>query len=403
MSGPVLDDPQTLKTLAAFDLIVLPAEAQIFNVSFFSQIRKQNPDILILAYVPTVSFNNLYWSDALHIKLKKGIASSWWLQDGQGKQKSIWPNTSALNIHSGWSDYLASFVKTDILSTGLWNGIFYDEVSDGISWISPIDTNQDGKVDTASEANTNWNNAYIHLFSKTRSLVGKNPIIITNGSSNPAFASHVNGRMFESFPTPWEGDGSWTTVMNNYLSLQEKTTYPPIFILNGNTGNTGQKNNYQSVRFGLTSTLLGNGYFGFDFGTENHAQLWQYDEYGVYLGNPKTKAKNALLQSSSPSNTVSPGVWERDFEEGKVVVNTTNNTQTVRLGGKFEKLHGTQDRSVNNGSIVSRVTLSSNDGIILLRPIETITGNVFVNGSFARVFNKNGQSKRTGFFSYDST
>ena len=146
MSGPVLDDPQTLKTLAAFDLIVLPAEAQIFNVSFFSQIRKQNPDILILAYVPTVSFNNLYWSDALHIKLKKGIASSWWLQDGQGKQKSIWPNTSALNIHSGWSDYLASFVKTDILSTGLWNGIFYDEVSDGIAWVSPVDTNQDGKI-----------------------------------------------------------------------------------------------------------------------------------------------------------------------------------------------------------------------------------------------------------------
>ena len=53
LSGTTLENAATIESLASYDLIVIPAEAQSYNVPFFSEVRRQNPDIMILAYVPT--------------------------------------------------------------------------------------------------------------------------------------------------------------------------------------------------------------------------------------------------------------------------------------------------------------------------------------------------------------
>ena len=60
-------------------------------------------------------------------------------------------------------------------------------------------------------------------------------------------------------------------------------------------------------------------------------------------------------------------VWRRDFENGISLVNATATPVTVDLGGTFRKIDGTQDRTVNDGSVVTSVTLPAMDGIILLR------------------------------------
>lgn len=368
LSGSALESQATVASLAAFDLIVIPSEAQSYNKAFFPAVRALNPDILILAYTPTVSWNNAYWSDPLHAKMLKGIKSSWWLRDENGDNVSIWPNTSALDLNSGWTDYLAEFVKTDMMSTGMWDGIFYDEVMD----------------------RDDWEAGYADLFSTTRVLLGNDAIIVTNGSSAPALMPHVNGRMFETFPSTGDSVSAWTGSSRDYLSLFAKTGHDPVIVVNVNTQNTGVRTNYRQMRFGLTTTLLGDGYFSYDHGTENHAQLWEYDEYDVALGAPKGEAE----QTSS--------TWERDYANGKVVVNPSDETQTVRLGGEYEKLHGTQDPETNDGSVVSRVTLGAQDGLILLRPLEEIYKATYLNGAFARVFGRDGTTKRTGFFAYNS-
>lgn len=397
LSGTSLETSEALNELPQYDLLVLPAEAQVWNQDFFAHARSINPDIVILAYVPTSHWNDI-WTDSLHNELYSGIQSSYWLRDGSGNQISTWPGTRAMNIASGWNTYLADFVHEEIMSTGLWDGIFYDDVNSSISWLGSVDTDNNGSNDSASTADNNWRSGYTTMFSRTRSLEGSNTIIITNGSSYSGFQPYVNGRMFESFPTPWEGDGSWQTVMQNYLGLHDDVDDPPIFIINSNTGNTGYSTDYQAVRYGLTSTLLGGGYFGFDYGTESHAQIWQYDEYEAYLGEPVEDPEDVL----NPSNTtISPSVWGRDFAEGKVLVNSTSSTQIVNLGGEYEKLHGSQDPSVNNGAIVSQVSIPSEDGLILLRPIEELYDATYPNGSFVRIFNRYGTSTRTGFFSYD--
>ncbi|MBN2177537.1 MAG: carbohydrate binding domain-containing protein [Demequinaceae bacterium] len=60
-------------------------------------------------------------------------------------------------------------------------------------------------------------------------------------------------------------------------------------------------------------------------------------------------------------------VWRRDFEGGVVLVNATGDEVTIPLGERFRKIEGSQDPEVNDGSIVTEVTLGPLDGIILLR------------------------------------
>lgn len=389
-------------SLAKYDVLVLPAEAQIFNPGIFATLRQLNPDIVILAYVPTKSYAQV-WSDnkqdTLHPKLLARTGDGERLRQPGGQILSVWPGTLSFNVASGWNDALPQFVANDVLSSGDWDGIFYDETSATISWLNGgnVDVNNDGVKDDAATADRLWKDGMIHLLKTTRDLVGPGPVIITNGDTDPDLQPYVNGRMFETFPTPWEYDGSWSTVMNNYLKLQKQVGYPPLFIINSNTGNTGAKNDFKKMRFGLASTLLGDGFFEFDYGDNDHGQTWMYDEYDAYLGTPVADARN-LTGSTTP---VGPGVWRRDFQHGTVLVNSTNQPQTIDLDADFEHLNGTQDHATNNGEITSTVTIPANDGLILLRPLEEIQGASYKNGAFTRILSGTGDVHRTGFFAYD--
>lgn len=61
-------------------------------------------------------------------------------------------------------------------------------------------------------------------------------------------------------------------------------------------------------------------------------------------------------------------VWRRDFEHGMVLVNATREPASIELGGQFRKIAGTQVPGVNDGSLVTRISLPAQDGIILLKP-----------------------------------
>ncbi len=52
------------------------------------------------------------------------------------------------------------------------------------------------------------------------------------------------------------------------------------------------------------------------------------------------------------------GIWRRDFEKGIVLVNPTANALTVVLEKPFKKIVGTVNPSVNDGSLVSQVTIA---------------------------------------------
>jgi hypothetical protein len=321
------------------------------------------------------------------------------LRSDGGQILSVWPGTLSYNVATGWNEALPHFVKEDLMSSGDWDGVFYDETSATISWLNGgnVDVNDDGQRDDAGTADRLWKAGMIHLLKTTRDLIGPDAVIVTNGDSDADLQPYVNGRMFETFPTPWEYDGSWSTVMGNYLKLQKQVGYPPLFIINSNTNNTGAQNDFRKMRFGLASTLMGDGFFQFDYGDQDHGQTWMYDEYEAYLGSPVGDARN-LTGSTTP---VKPGVWRRDFQHGTVLVNSGDKTQTIDLDADFEHLNGAQDHAVNDGSIASTVTIPAGDGIIMLRPLEQVQDATYKNGAFTRILDGDGGVHRTGFFAYD--
>jgi hypothetical protein len=120
----------------------------------------------------------------------------------------------------------------------------------------------------------------------------------------------------------------------------------------------------RSMRWGLTMALMAGAYYEIVVEQE-HGTLWWYDEYdggkGIrrkgYLGRPlgaPVKLKGGL-------------VWRRDFQNGIALNNSTSKEVTIDLQKQFRRLKGVQDPRVNDGKVVTSVTLAGHDGLILLR------------------------------------
>jgi hypothetical protein len=71
--------------------------------------------------------------------------------------------------------------------------------------------------------------------------------------------------------------------------------------------------------------------------------------------------KNVSLRTGSHE------VWRRDFQNGVALVNASGQNVSIDLGGTFRKISGTQDPTVNDGSLVTSVTIPTKDGLVLLR------------------------------------
>lgn len=395
--------------LARWDVVILGAELQYTHPEIFPILRKRNPDITLLVYMPSeeVPLTHTSITDPNHpfYQLYHGIEESWWLTGADGKRFGSWPGTNMLNVTDStpqandvrWNQYLPQFIHDHIMSTGLWDGIFYDNVWPGIAWLNNgnIDINNDGSNDPAETVDAAWRDGMAKLLARSRDLEGKNAIIIGNGGGQ--YYTSMNGRIIEDFPYPQ--DGGWTGDMQIYFDVLKKAYLPPFFIINGITS-TGEATDYQTLRYDLASTLLGNGYFSFDKGAIEHDALWVYDEYETSLGAPQNNAYNVFRKSQTTFNA---GVWRRDFLNGIVLVNSSDKARTVDLLDGFEKIIGTQVSSVNSGNIVTSIELGAHDGIILLRRQFTLSEGQFFNGSYAQVFTAKGVKMRQGFFSYDNT
>ncbi len=111
----------------------------------------------------------------------------------------------------------------------------------------------------------------------------------------------------------------------------------------------------QMMRFGLTTTLLGDGYFGYDGGNGlSRGNWWWYPEYDAPLGFPQGEA------TRQPD-----GLWQRRFDGGWVVVNGTAYDALVELPGRL--------KDVSTGRVASRIMIPRCDGRILLPTEEALT------------------------------
>jgi hypothetical protein len=398
-----------VKELAKWDVLILDMETQENSRAQLQEIRRLNPEVIILAYITSQeiiddisNYNEAY----LRQEVAKNIVDGWWLKDAQGQKVCNWPGTSMLNLSNNtlpdsqgnrFNDYLPEFVINNLKSSGLWDGVFYDNTWGDVSWVNSgnLDVNNDGEKDSAAQADNLWAAGFKKMLAKTRSLAGKDFIIVGNGNVYFPYQSLLNGMMLEHFPSSWENGGTWSGSMATYLRLPGTNVYPQIPVINVYDKN---QNNFTHFRFGLTSALLGDGFYSFDYDVTSHGQTWWYDEYDVNLGTAQSAPYNLLDNSSQK---LKPGLWRRDFKNGVVIVNSTNKKQTYVLNKEeLEKIKGNQDPAFNNGQRVNYVQLAPSDGGIFLKRSNIINDAIFTNGYFYRVFNIAGKQTSDGFFSY---
>ncbi len=390
-----LVNPDEYNQLMKWDLLILPNETSLRQSSFLQRYKNEKKGIALAYTYPAMS---LTLSHTLYSRIEQ---DNLWLRDKDGNKLQIWSGLYAVNLtNPRWQNMNVDFVQSK-MNEGDWAGIMYDTVDSSINHYSRngIDLNNDRQADDSSSVNSAWQRSMAELFKKTRNGPLQNKTMIMNGNSVASYQPDMNGRVFETFPTPWEGNGSWQATMYQYLRrLPPLNKSPQLFVINSNTNNTGAQNDYRKMRFGLTSTLLGDGYFSFDYGDQAHQQLWWYDEYDVALGRAESSFYNLL---NNNSDLVEAGLWRRDFENGVSIVNSTTKPQLyIFKREQFEKIKGTQDRNVNDGSKVNYVRLNPNDGIIMRKANQDIIGTPFFNGNFVRVFNPSGAQLRNGFFAY---
>jgi hypothetical protein len=426
--------------LAKWDVLILDPQTQENSPSILREIRQKNPRIIILARVASEEINTSmentvgFQGGSVRNDLLAQAKDSWYLRDKSGKKLSFWPGTTLMNVtnSSDWNNVLPQFVNSRILSTGLWDGVFYDNIWPNISWFNGanIDFNNDGKAESAAAIDKAWLAGNETLLVKSQALFGGKYLIVANGHDSPPYEPYLNGIMMENFPPPWEGSGTWPAAMKTYFDNKGFLT-PYVGVINGNTGNTWNSNDYHKMRFYLGSTLLGDAYFSFDYGDQDHQQTWWYDEYQTVLGKAVSEPINILDKNNK---TFKNGLWRRDFENGIVVVNSTNQTQNYAFTNEvFTKLSGSQDPIVNNGSRVNLVSIAAQDSVILMGDLSNrnipasaaepesssaapvsqpsvsvktsqniITNAVFKNGAFYRIFDQSGKQTQNGFFAYDS-
>src|SRR3989338_9388979 len=389
------------RELSKWDVVFLDMEVGSRTPDSIRLMRSLNPNIKILAYITASEIRtdaaSLGAASPLRARLASRLAPEWYLSDASGNRRSFWAGTWILNVTDRapliggkrWNDVLPEFVRDEIYSTGLWDGVVYDNAWKNIIFFAGtnVDLNRDGRAEGIREADEAWRSGLRTIYAKTRALLPAGALVTEN--DGPLYAPHVSGLLFENFPR-----NGWKTTLDKVASANSTTLTPRIVVVNSNTGNTGRREDYKRFRFGLASALLHDAYYSFDYGDQDHGPAWSYDEYGAVLG---AALPGPVRVDSGPG----VGVWRRDYEQGVVVANASAEPKTIRFRGEVERLRGTQDSTVNSGLITDEVTLDREEGIILLRPLGKIVGAAFRNGSMARVFNIDGRVARAGVFTFD--
>ncbi len=266
---------------------------------------------------------------------------------------SFWPNSWLLNLSTlsptgvadpavgaeRWADYNAR-LGARLLIDLRWAGILVDRSDPDESWLignstaRSIDPDQSNRLlNDYSGFDAAWNEGLRAYLDQLRAAVGPQRIIYLNWGI-PHYTA-VNGNNFEGFPDD-DGFRNWHALTvgpvqsGSYFEWMQHARQPNLTMLETYEDESGPKPdyadgyanhcndpdftpNYRKMRFGLTTTLLNDGYFSYEMNTEGHGSLclmWfdEYDNAGAgrgYLGHPLGAAQRVAARLAAP-NLLSP-------------------------------------------------------------------------------------------------
>ncbi len=351
--------------LGLMDLVTgMEIEHTLGPVGGPERLRELNPDILIFPYFqssvtqrPFDENEPLGGSAGLRTLFNRGLREEWFMRGPTGEllNEPLYPDNFQMN-HTrfgprveGWSyvNYVMHYVTQTVLPSGKWDGIHFDQpewypnplLAEGDPFLSgtgplpPVDLDGDGEEESKAELHEAWSDAFYSYFSNLHDRLGYTTLLFGNVGyipDNPAVLSHLNGWQRE-FVLPYftepNGDwdtsavGGWYRFANNYFTATTFARAPQVINLqftgyglgqpNGKTTANGladrepelEPRDFRRMRLGLTTTLMSDGFFGYDYVNNTTAPVW-FDEYAVggtgtpvqsmegkgYLGQPLASA-----------------------------------------------------------------------------------------------------------------
>ncbi|MGH8227205.1 MAG: putative glycoside hydrolase, partial [Steroidobacteraceae bacterium] len=351
IGGPFnYNDPSYQAALAKENLVILTdypglAPGGESMDSIIKSIKALNPKTLVFLY--TID-NWINPSDAAYAPLIQKLDSmGWWLYpvdkggtpiSGGGNLQVINNTMDTARDSSGEDsvDWLAHyFVSTIYQPNSSADGLFMDNMF----WQPTVNgdwTLGGANLSNASaQAGAALRDGYQRYIQDLRKLMpGKLQIgnIATWGQPQAVLTQYqglLDGGVMEGLigaSYSVESYGGWQAMMAYYQKSMAALDNDQLGIF----GQEGSPTDYQSMRYGLASCLMGNAYYNFsDQSAEYHGVVW-FDEFNANLGQAISPPPTAAWQK---------GVWRRDFQNGIALVNPKGNgTQTVTLETSYVKL-----------------------------------------------------------------
>lgn len=383
IGGPArYDHPAYQQDLARFDVLVLNFWPEWKQWKYgpeamtgvLRNIRARNTGILIGQYT---NLNEAKPSDDPD-PVNRDIATKldqqgWWLRDIAGQRVRWTRRYGAFDINvSGWTRPDSSGQRYSEWYADRNFRVYFENNPDLQFWyldnslpepaVRSGDWNLDGRLDDSHDPSIarEYRLGHLQYWRRIRQLQ-PNTLLLGNSPdlSSPEYSGKLQGAFLEALiGKSWstETRQGWQVMMARYHDTMQQVSAPAIV----GFGVSGPADDYQRLRYGLASCLLGDGYFSYDDSNADHdyANVAWFDEFDLDLGRPLEPPVKTPWQS---------GTYRRRFERGMAIVNPTDLPARIEIEAGYQRFTGRQDPAVNNGNIATRLVLPSRDGIILLR------------------------------------
>lgn len=369
----------TLQEVAHYDLLIgvrrPPGGAggdELFRKQL-KELKQLNPHLIALHFACSAPYTHIAPKDELLAARQPGQVVPWLLQT-DGTPIAGWPGTYMLNMAvPGVIEWLAHQSVPAVKQIG-YDGVFIDcmgphfdswacEIASGKPYT--VDFDADGEDDDRDKLREVWTAAKTELARRTRELLGAEAVFMANQAGPDAY-EQLNGIYLEDYIDAVLDRGlSWESVLEKYLHWTGAPQRPNVTVLGCSSGveppfeafklSEEQRAEYlergkprlQRMRFGLATTLMGDGFYSFDLHTRWRGQYWWYPEFDAPLGYPL-----------GPCERNTDGTWSRQFDGGRVVVNPTQWDASV----EFDKLH----RDASSDRVDRQFVVPRLDGRIFL-------------------------------------
>jgi hypothetical protein len=360
--------------LARFDYAILGLTKTLgaSNVkSFVSGIKALNPAIRVGQYTAVNELNCDMTSSQERYPLWQEVQrNGWWLRNaaGQRVQWSTAYGACELNISAwaprnaagqSWAQFKWQFDDANMFSLAPFDFMFVDNIF-GVTRTA-ADWQRNGidlaRADpTASAALRAGHVAYwnaVRATKPTLEIIGN----ADNDLSSPEYKGNLDGAFLEgSLGMSWSREtwAGWDNMMNYYRGALRNTRHAGMVFLNA----FAQPTDYATVRYGLASAMLEDGYF-VQLPPSGRLQPSWFDEFGAPIG---------VAAEAPPTAPAQNGIWLRRYANGLVLVNPSKTASaSIDVGAGYKRLAGTQDPTVNNGQQQQVVTLGPRQGLLMLR------------------------------------